>query len=78
MQITYTTPQAEAIVAKWNALAKESHQIEVSRAHLVINGDNFDSDIEGQGYSTIEVNGLASKTGNPATFIVEDTELTIE
>lgn len=78
MHITYTATQAEAIVAKWNALAGESHQLEAAQAHLVIGGDNFDSDIEDQGYSTIEVRASESKTGNPATFIIEDAELTIE
>ena len=77
MQITFTADQDAAIVAKWNNAAKMDRQLEAGQAHLVV-GDNFDSDIESQGYHEVEVRGVESSTGNPAAFIIEDHEVTIE
>ncbi|PIE10319.1 MAG: hypothetical protein CSA72_07280 [Rhodobacterales bacterium] len=78
MTITYTAEQAAAIVAKWNDLANAESQLDAAQAHLVISGDNFDDEIESQGYATIEVPARQSKSGNPATFIIDENELTIE
>lgn len=76
--ITYTPAQAAAIVAKWNELANDANQLEADQAHLAISDENFDADIISDGYATIEVGQFASKTGTPVTFIIEDTDLTIE
>jgi len=77
MNITFTPSQDAAIVAKWNAKAKEDSQLSAGQAHLVV-GDSFDFDIEEQGFHQVEVGQFESKTGNPVTFIIEDHEVTIE
>ncbi len=76
MIITYSTEQSAAIVAKWNEHANDENQLTADQAHLVFH-DNSDADMTDQGYTQIEVGSFRSRTGNPATFIVEDSEVTL-
>jgi len=77
MSFTYTNEQAAKIVAKWNELTNESYQISADKAHTLFH-DNSDDEMDMQGYTTIEVGRFASKTGNPVTFEIDDTEVCMD
>ncbi|MEM9969024.1 MAG: hypothetical protein AAF755_13115 [Pseudomonadota bacterium] len=74
---TFTAEQSAAAIAKWNDLANTDNQLSLDQVHLIL-GDNFDSDIEDNGCSQIEVGTFASKTGNPATFYIFEEDVTVD
>lgn len=77
INITFTPEQSAAIVAKWNEVADARHQLTAGQAHL-IPGDNFEDDIDVLGEHQVEIRGLHTASGNPATFYIFRKDVTVE
>lgn len=76
IQVHYNKDQAQALVDRWNELANEKYQLTHDKAHLLFT-ENSDSEMEQNGYISIEVGSKASKTGRPVTFDIYRSDVEI-
>ena len=76
--ISITESQAVNLIDEWNALANSRNQLAYTEAHLVMAGDNFDSELIDDGVATVELRPSQSATGNPETFNVWASDVCIE
>ena len=65
---------AHQLVARWNELANDKHQLEPDQAHLLF-GENADADFALDGQHLVELRASETKSGNPATFYITASEL---
>lgn len=77
MRFTYTPEQSAAIAARYNELAKPPYHLSHYDCYLIF-GDNFDEDLELHGETQIEIAGIQSITGNPQTFYISASDMTVE
>ena len=76
--ISITHSQAVNLVDEWNALASSRAQLTHDEAHLIMSGDNFDDELFYDGVATVELRPSQSVTGNPETFNVWASDVSIE
>jgi len=78
--ITITRSQAKNLVNKWNDLANDRNQLTIDQAHLIMANPSFDEELIKDGVTSVELRGLKTVTGNPATFTVwlDDVCLTMD
>jgi hypothetical protein len=75
--VGYTKSQGQAIVSLWNSYAKPEYQLECDQAHKTMTADSFDDDILENGYAVVEVPARESNTGNPITFDIMLSDVTL-
>jgi len=72
-----TNTQDLLLVDRWNSYADTAHQLVVGQAHKIMTADNFDDDILENGYAVVEVPARESNTGNPITFDIMLSDVTL-
>jgi len=72
-----TDAQDLLLVDRWNSYANTAHQLVVGQAYKIMTDDDFDYDILENGYAVVEVPARESNTGNPITFDIMLSDVTL-
>lgn len=72
-RVEFTHEQEVAFCENWNKFANDANQLETDRVWDAV-GEGFENEMAENGFSTVEVRGFQSKTGNPITFTVDQTD----
>jgi hypothetical protein len=72
-----TDAQDLLLVDRWNSYANTAHQLVVGQAYKIMTDDDFDYDILENGYTVVEVPARESNTGNPITFDIMLSDVTL-
>jgi hypothetical protein len=72
-----TDAQDLLLVDRWNSYANTAHQLVVGQAYKIMTDDDFDYDILENGHAVVEVPARESNTGNPITFDIMLSDVTL-
>ena len=76
--ILYTTDQGASLVNRYNALVKARHYLRPDQAHLLMECDFFDNDIEDMGHHSYRIDAGKSRSGKPAVLVIRNDEVSSE